>query len=105
VDWKYSDPVDATHSTADPAATALVYYWRALNEQNVPKPSIAQAFADYFGITVKGALSGANIEVKSDGKWISSKAYKDKVGHWPGPKQIVRLQPTKGNYNDFAPAP
>ena len=106
-DWRYSDPVDAagTRWTSDNNAAAQVYYWRALNELNMPKPSLSQAFADYFQVQVKGALSGANIEVKQNGKWISSDAYKKQVGHYPGPSKILRLQPTKGTYNDFSPTP
>lgn len=106
-DWRYSDPVDAagTRWTSDPAEAAVTYYWRALNEQHTPKPSIAQGFADYFGVKVQGAMSGSNIEVKRSGKWISSDTYKKQVGHYPGPSQVLRLQPTKGTYNDFAPAP
>jgi hypothetical protein len=105
--WAYSDPVDAagTRWTSDINAAGYVYYWRALNEISMPKPSLSQAFADYFQVQVRGALSGANIEVKRNGKWISSDAYKSQVGHYPGPSQVLRLQPTKGTYNDFAPAP
>ena len=104
-DWRYSDPVDidGRRWTSDINAPAVMYYWRALNEQNMPKPSISQAFADYFGVTVKGALSGANIEVKRDGKWVSSDTFKKKTGHYPGPSHILRLQPTKGTYHDFGP--
>jgi len=39
--WVYTD--------GDPEDVRTAYYWRALNEQNVPKPAVAQAFADYFG--------------------------------------------------------
>ena len=102
----YSDEIDASRDlwTSDPTATAKFYYWRALNEQNVPKPSIAQALADYFGIPTKGALSGANIEVKTNGKWLNADEFKKKAGHYPGPKAILRLQPSKGTYSEFQPA-
>jgi hypothetical protein len=40
VNWSYWD--------GDPPAP---YYWSALNKQNVPKPALAQAFADYFNQT------------------------------------------------------
>ena len=56
----------------DPADSRVPYYWRALNERNTPKPSIAQALAWYFKRTVYGANAGAHIEVLHHGHWVSS---------------------------------
>jgi hypothetical protein len=106
IGWVYSDPVDerGDASTADPDAEALIYYWRALNTQNTPKPAIAQAIADYFNATTYGAGSGSHVEVLHKGAWISSSTYKKQVGRWPGEPQMLRLHPDIGDYNAFKPA-
>lgn len=96
--WVYSDG-----GIVDQNNTSAPYYWRAFNEKNVPKPSIAQALAKYFNIKVYGAKSGASIEVKYKKKWISSKKYKNKVGHWPSGRLPHRLVPDKGTYYEFKP--
>ncbi len=96
--WIYSDgPV------VDPDDDSAAYYWRAFNEFNVPKPSIAKAFATYFGLKVFGANSGASIEVKYDNSWISSQQYKTNVGQWPSGNLPHRLVPDRGQYNEFLP--
>jgi len=87
----------------DPADASVPYYWRAFNEYNVPKPSIAKAFASYFGVTVYGANSGASIEVYYEKDWISSQDYKSKVGNRPSGKLPHRLVPDSGIYNAFTP--
>ena len=98
--WVYSD---GRARIVDPNDTSVAYYWRAFNEKNVPKLSIAQAFANYFNRKVYGALSGASIEVKHNKKWISSKKYKQIIGHWPSGRLPHRLIPDKGVYNEFKP--
>ena len=50
--WVYSD-----NGVVDPNDTSEKYYWRAFNEFNIPKPSIAKAFSEYFNRKVYGALS------------------------------------------------
>jgi hypothetical protein len=98
--WVYSDPSGASVVT-DPDATADYYYWRALNTQNVPKPSISQALADFWGISVYGAKSGAHIEVFHQKHWMTSAQYKAETKHWPGSAQILRLKPDKGSYVEY----
>jgi hypothetical protein len=102
--WVYTD-LDSTSRTlvSDQNATADYYYWRALNTRNVPKPSIAQALADYFGITVYGAGSGSHIEVQRGNEWITSNKYTKETGRWPGAPQTLRLHPDRGAYNAFKP--
>ena len=104
--WVYSDVVDAagTRFTSDENESALVYYWRALNTQNTPKPSISQALADYFGVPVLGAGSGSHIEVRHEGKWLKSDVFKSKTGKWAGEPHTLRLHPDKGDFNEFKPA-
>ena len=96
--WVYSD-----NGVTNPSDTSVAYYWRAFNEFNVPKPSIAQAFATFFNLKAYGASSGANIEVKHKANWISSQQYKNKVGHWPSGNLSHRLVPDKGVYNEYTP--
>lgn len=79
------------------------YYWQALNTRNVPKPSIAQAFADYFNVPVQGATSGSHIEVQHKGKWITSDAYKKQMKKWPSGALPHRLHPDRGNFQEFTP--
>jgi hypothetical protein len=102
--WVYTDENSTNHTyVSDQNADADYYYWRALNTRNVPKPSIAQALADYFGITVYGAGSGSHIEVQRGGAWITSNKYKKETGRWPGAPQTLRLHPDRGTYNPFKP--
>lgn len=96
--WVYSDG-----SVVDPRDTSVPYYWRAFNEVNTPKPSIAQAMANYFDRKVYGATSGASIEVKHKKSWISSQQFKDNIGHWPSGTLPHRLVPDKGVYNEYLP--
>jgi hypothetical protein len=96
--WVYSDG-----GVTDPADTSEPYYWRAFNTTNVPKPSIAQALAKFFNVKVYGAKSGASIEVKHNKKWISTKKYKQKVGHWPSGVLPHRLVPDRGSYVEYTP--
>lgn len=96
--WVYSD-----QGLVDPADTREWYYWRAFNEKNTPKPSIAKAMAKYFNVTVYGAKSGASIEVYHKGAWVSSQSYKKNVGHWPSGRLPHRLVPDKGTYHAFNP--
>ena len=56
--WVYSDlPTQLGGRTS-----TVPYYWRALNTRNTPKPSIAKALADFFGIPVTAAASLASVE-------------------------------------------
>jgi len=97
--WVYSDGDNVTN----PSDTSVPYYWRALNERNVPKPAVAQAFADYFGRVCYGARSGSHIEVFSHGHWESTTRYRADTGHWPSGAMIHRLQPDRGNYQAYHP--
>jgi hypothetical protein len=101
--WVYSDAVDASRYTSDPNEVAQIFYWRALNTQNTPKPSIAQAFADFFGVDTFGAGSGSHIEVLHEGKWLKPSEYKAKTGRYAGEPQTLRLHPDAGDYNKFTP--
>jgi hypothetical protein len=81
--WVYSD-------------TPPAYYWSALNEKNVPKPSVAQATADFFQRETFGATSGSHIEFLVNGKWqIMKKQPKNHKG--------IGLHPDKGDYNSYKP--
>ena len=97
-DWVYHD-----EDIVDPVDTSVEYYWRALNEQNSPKPSIAQAFADFFKVKVFGASSGANIQVLHNRAWTSSQKYKDDKGRWPSGTLPHRLVPEVGVYDEYKP--
>lgn len=96
--WVYTD-----NGTADPADTRVAYYWRALNERNSPKPSVAQALAWYFKRTVYGASSGSHIEVLHRGHWVTSAQYKAGLGEWPSGVLVHRLNPDRGNYHAYRP--
>jgi hypothetical protein len=96
--WIYSD-----NNITDPNDTSQPYYWRAFNEKNKHKPSIAQALADFFQVKVYGARSGASIQVFHNKKWVSSKTYKQIIGHWPSGTVPHRLIPDRGVYNEFLP--
>lgn len=69
----------------------------------MPKPSIAQKFADYFKVTVYGAKSGSSIQVRSEGSWVSTEKYKDNVGAWPSGSLPHRLVPDKGEFYEYQP--
>lgn len=96
--WVYSD-----NGVTDPADTRVPYYWRAFNEQNVPKPSIAQSFADYFGFKTYGASAGSHIEVLHRGAWVTSAQYRGDLGRWPSGALQHRLTPDRGNYDEYGP--
>jgi len=104
-DWVYSDTAADGSLIVDPADTNAVYYWRALNERNRPKPSIAQALADFFGVRVFGASSGSNIQVLKDGAWQGTDAYHKKFHKFPPGSLPHRLHPGKGNYGAYDPTP
>ena len=70
--WIYSDEDERGNQVHDLDAPASYYYWRALNEQNRPTPSIAQAFANYFQVSTYGATSGSSIQVLHQGRWIAT---------------------------------
>ena len=94
----YSD-----NGVVDPKDTSEPYYWRAFNEFNTPKASIAKSLAKFFNRKVYGAKSGTSIEVKYNRKWISSQQHKNKVGHWPSGSLPHRLVPDKGTYHEYLP--
>lgn len=97
--WTYSDVDSNGNYVYDSNAPASSYYWRALNESNTPKPSIAQAFADYFQVTTYGATSGSSIQVKNKGRWVSSARLNRKVNE----QDVLRLAPDRGVYNEYIP--
>ncbi|MEO1043568.1 MAG: hypothetical protein AAFX52_14900 [Pseudomonadota bacterium] len=99
VDWVYSD----NGGIADPHDKSVVYYWRAFNERNTPKPAIAQAIADFFDCSVYGASSGTSIVVKHKRKWISTQAFKNKAGKWPSGMLPHRLVPDRGDFREYKP--
>jgi hypothetical protein len=107
--WVYSDEDSSGHLVSDQNAPAEHYYWRALNTRNVPKPSIAQAFADFFGVAVYGAGSGSHVEVWYNGSWVKADAFVRATGRQPGSRRgprdpdILRLHPDHGDYNRFSP--
>jgi len=90
-EWVYSDSGGAK-------------YWTALNEDNTPKPAVAQAFADFFNVNVLGAQSGANIQVKYKKAWIYADVYKKLTGRFAGEPELLRLNPTSGGYKTYKPA-
>lgn len=104
-DWVYTDTGAGNSLISDPTDISAAYYWRALNERNRPKPSIAQAMADFFGVTVYGASSGSNIQVIKDGAWMATDAYKKKFHKYPPGSLPHRLHPAKGNYAPYTPVP
>jgi hypothetical protein len=99
--WVYSDPSGSTLLFRENEAGP--YYWRALNTHNVPKPSIAQGLANFWGIPVYGAQSGAHVEVFHLQHWITTNQYKAEMKRWPGPAQILRLTPDRGAYVLYSP--
>lgn len=81
-------------------------YWKKLNDENTPKPSIAQAMADFFQKSVYGAESGSHIQYFIDEKWVSGYDYKKRTGkEYPSNKEFsdIRLHPDKGNYYNYSP--
>jgi len=102
-DWQYSDNLGSTR-VYDADAPADYYYWRAINEMNVPKLSIAQAFANYFQVKTYGATSGSSIQVKHNGAWQSSPSFLKQTGRkFVKESDILRLAPDKGVYNEYVP--
>jgi hypothetical protein len=101
--WEYSDTFGEAE-IYDINAPADYYYWRALNELNMPKESVAQAFANYFQIKTFGATSGSSIQVKNRGKWQSSPSFLKQTGRkFVTEKDTLRLAPDKGIYNEYQP--
>lgn len=99
-DWLYSDPDSRGEPVYDIDAPATMYFWRALNEFNSPKPAVAQAFADFFQVDTYGARSGSSIQIRQKGKWISS----SKVGRPVGERDLLRLNPDEGEYYKYVPS-
>jgi hypothetical protein len=94
--WTYSDDDWTGDSIPD-------IYWSLLNS-SVPQPSIAQAIADYLKLPTYAAKSGSHIEVRENGKWITSQQYKNKHGKWPNPAKVAhRLAPDRGAYVLYSP--
>lgn len=101
--WTYSDSLGSTY-VYEPDAPADYYYWRALNELNVPKSSVAQAFANYFQVKTFGARSGSSIQVKYQGVWQSPASFMKKTKRKTvGEAEILRLSPDKGDYYEYVP--
>ena len=104
VGWLYSDEDANGNYVYELDAPAKSYYWRALNEQNSPKPAVAQAFADYFNVPTYGAGSGASIQVKYKGEWVASPVFlKATRRRSVGESDVLRLAPDKGVYNEYKP--
>lgn len=102
--WLYGDEDAGGNQVYDINAPAEYYYWRALNEYNLPKPSIAQAFADYFRIPTLGAGSGANIQVLHRGRWMPKPEFlKAARRKSVGEPDVLRLAPDRGDYNEYKP--
>jgi len=108
--WVYTDPLydkktnKLIRLVSDQDDEASFYYWRALNTANFPKPSVAQALADYFRVPVFGATSGSHIEVLHHQHWITSDAFRKSTGHWPGSSSALRLRPDVHGYKKFLPS-
>lgn len=101
--WVYSDTDRNGARITDLSSTAdAFYYWRALHESHPVKPSIAQAFADYFHLDTYGATSGSSTQVRLGGKWVTATPEgKIKVGaklRYVQESDITRLNPDKGTY-------
>jgi hypothetical protein len=105
--WEYSDEDAAGNSICDLNAPALYYYWRALNERYMPKPSIAQAFADYFRVSTFGATSGSSTQIKQKGKWnkvpLDGKIAVGGKRRFVGERDVLRLAPDVGTYREYKP--
>ena len=106
-EWAYSDSRTVGRRSVqvyDLDAPADSYYWRAINEPGTPKPSIAQAFADYFRVKTFGATSGSSIQLKVNGVWKNSKSYLKKIGRkYVYESDTLRLAPDEGDYNEYNP--
>lgn len=103
VNWLFSDSLGST-PVYDVNAPGDYYYWRAINEQNMPKPSIAQAIANYFQVTTFGATSGSSIQVKHNGAWMPSPAFLKQTGRkFVKESDTLRLAPDQGVYNEYKP--
>jgi hypothetical protein len=89
-DWIYSD---------NPG----YLYWGILNSENVPKPSIAKAMAEFFNLKTYGAKSGSHVEVLENGAWVNTDEYKRKHGKYPSGSVPHRLEPDLGGYYSFHP--
>jgi hypothetical protein len=107
--YVYSDGNGAGGETTDQSFMldadneALGYFWRALNTQNVPKPAVAKAMAQFFDRPVFGAKSGSSIQVKDRARWISSTQFQ-KIHRRPaGERDDLRLNPDFGGYVKFMP--
>jgi hypothetical protein len=102
--WLYSDNDINGRPVYDLNAPATLYYWRALNEHHMPKPSIAQAFADYFRVATYGATSGSSIQVKHNGSWVPSPEFlTDTRRRFVNEQDMLRLAPDIGDYNEYRP--
>lgn len=96
----YSDNGETDPTVVD---QRIPFYWRALNLRNSPKPSVAQAFADFFQRRTFGATSGAHVEVLHRGQWVKSSRYRAEVHKWPSPRLVHRLHPDRGEYRVYEP--
>jgi hypothetical protein len=105
--WEYSDEDAAGNPVYDLNAPALYYYWRALNERYMPKPSIAQAFADYLRVSTFGATSGSSTQIKQKGKWnkvpLDGKIAVAGKRRFVGERDVLRLAPDVGTYREYKP--
>lgn len=107
--WVYSDESEHDPNTQVYAldAPGKYYYWRSLNERNTPKPSIAQAFADYFGVKVFAATSGSHGQARLGGKWVNPTpegkiTVKGRL-RYIQEQDTIRLEPDKGKYREYLP--
>lgn len=104
--WEYTDDIGGGQWVSAPSVGRIdTFYWRALNQQNMPKPSIAQALADYCQRPTHGASSGSHIEVQSRGRWTTTSDYRARHGVYPSGKLPHRLVPDVGTYQPYPPSP
>jgi hypothetical protein len=104
----YGDPIerdragfiiDASGYTASPDyRVGAEFYWRALNGGRLP--SIAAAIANYLNVSVFAATSGADIELNTGGRWLSS----SRISRPLVARDDIRLQPDRGPYVEFKPS-
>lgn len=78
-------------------------YWGALNYKLNPKPSIAKSFAAFSKVRTFGAVSPSHIEVKVNGKWMTSQDYKNIHHQWPSSAFRHRLEPDSGGFIEKLP--
>ena len=57
----------------------------------------------FFNVTVYGATSGANIEVRESAGWLSSQSFKDANGRWRLEVYLTTLCQTEGAYRAYNP--